>query len=81
VKNFIMRHLILHSGEHKTAAAHDAMADMGMGHGAGMDPHAMSHDMRNRFWIALFERDTERMYALEPIEERPIQQERMHSSE
>jgi len=29
------------------------MADMGMGHGAGMDPHAMSHDMRNRFWIAI----------------------------
>jgi hypothetical protein len=31
VKNFIMRHPIPHSGEHKTAAAHDAMADMGMG--------------------------------------------------
>jgi P-type Cu2+ transporter len=29
------------------------MADMGMGHGVGIDPHAMSHDMRNRFWIAL----------------------------
>ena len=49
-----MRHPIQHSGEPKTPAAHDAMAhDMGMGHGAGMDPHAMSHDMRNRFWIAV----------------------------
>jgi Cu2+-exporting ATPase len=27
--------------------------DMGMGPGAEMDPHAMSHDMRNRFLIAL----------------------------
>lgn len=48
-----MRHPIPHSGEHETAAAHDAMADMSMGHGAEMDPHAMSHHMRNRFWIAL----------------------------
>src|SRR5712692_10826280 len=48
-----MRHPIPH-GEPKTPAAHDPMAhDMGMGHGAEMDPHAMSHDMRNRFWIAL----------------------------
>jgi P-type Cu2+ transporter len=29
------------------------MADMGMGHGAGMDSHAMARHMRNRFWIAL----------------------------
>jgi hypothetical protein len=28
-----------------------------------------------------FERNAERMYVLEPIEERPFQQERMHSSE
>ena len=52
-----MRHPIAHSGEHTTAAAHDAMADMGMGHGAmgrgaGMDSHAMARHMRNRFWLA-----------------------------
>jgi Cu2+-exporting ATPase len=29
------------------------MADMGMGHGAGMDSHAMARDMRDRFWVAL----------------------------
>jgi Cu2+-exporting ATPase len=46
-----MRHP--HSGEHNTAAAHAAMTDMGMGHGAGMDSHAMASRMRNRFWIAL----------------------------
>jgi P-type Cu2+ transporter len=40
--------------EYALQPAHDAMAhDLGIGHGAGMDPHAMSHDMRNRFWIAL----------------------------
>ncbi len=49
-----MRHPIPQHGEPKTPATHDPMAhDMGMGHGAEMDPHAMSHDMRNRFWIAL----------------------------
>ena len=46
-------HPISHSGEHNTAAAHDAMADMGTSHGAGMDSHAMARHMRNRFWIAL----------------------------
>jgi hypothetical protein len=30
-----------------------AMVDMGMGHGVGMDSHAMARDMRDRFWIAL----------------------------
>ncbi len=30
----------------------DAMAHE-MGHGAGMDMHAMARDMRNRFWVAL----------------------------
>jgi len=34
------------------APAHDAMAH-DMGHGAGMDTHAMVRDMRNRFWLAL----------------------------
>jgi Cu2+-exporting ATPase len=49
-----MRHPVPQHDESKTPAAHDAMAhDMGMGHGAGMESHAMSHDMRNRFWIAL----------------------------
>ncbi|WP_031407541.1 cation-translocating P-type ATPase [Thiomonas sp. FB-Cd] len=31
----------------KDAMAHD------MGHGAGMDAHAMARDMRNRFWVCL----------------------------
>jgi Cu2+-exporting ATPase len=34
-----------------SAPAHDAMAHE-MGHAAGMDAHAMAHDMRNRFWVA-----------------------------
>ena len=34
------------------AMAHDEMAHE-MGHGAGMDAHAMARDMRNRFWISL----------------------------
>ncbi len=34
------------------AAMAEAMAHE-MGHGAGMDMHAMARDMRNRFWIAL----------------------------
>jgi len=39
--------------EHRAAAAdHDAMAHE-MGHGAGMDAHAMARDMRNRFLVAL----------------------------
>jgi Cu2+-exporting ATPase len=39
--------------EHATPAGKsDAMAHE-MGHGAGMDMHAMAHDMRNRFWVAL----------------------------
>jgi Cu2+-exporting ATPase len=35
------------------AVDHDAMAHE-MGHGAGMDAHAMARDMRNRFWVSLF---------------------------
>ncbi len=35
------------SAEKTGAMAHE------MGHGAGMDMHAMARDMRNRFWIAL----------------------------
>jgi P-type Cu2+ transporter len=53
-----MSHPIPHAGEHKTAADPNAMADMdmghgAMGHGAGMDSHAMARHMRDRFWIAL----------------------------
>jgi len=33
------------------AASHDEMAHE-MGHGPGMDAHAMARDMRNRFWVA-----------------------------
>ncbi len=36
-----------HGGEKSDAMAHE------MGHGSGMDMHAMARDMRNRFWIAL----------------------------
>ena len=36
----------------KAGPEHDEMAHE-MGHGAGMDAHAMANDMRNRFWIAL----------------------------
>jgi Cu2+-exporting ATPase len=36
----------------ETALGHDAMTHE-MGHGAGMDAHAMARDMRNRFWVAL----------------------------
>ena len=35
----------------KAAPSHDAMAHE-MGHGAGMDAHAMANDMRNRFWVS-----------------------------
>jgi Cu2+-exporting ATPase len=54
-----------HAHEHAAPAGHempaepaapagksDAMAHE-MGHGAGMDMHAMARDMRNRFWVAL----------------------------
>lgn len=43
-----------HETAHPRAAheAHDEMAHE-MGHGAGMDAHAMARDMRNRFWISL----------------------------
>lgn len=34
------------------AVDHDEMAH-DMGHGAGMDAHAMARDMRNRFWVSL----------------------------
>ncbi len=38
------------AGHPSTAAAETAHE---MGHGAGMDAHAMARDMRNRFWISL----------------------------
>ena len=42
-----------HAGHARSgAAAHMAMAQE-MGHGAGMDAHAMARDMRNRFFVAL----------------------------
>lgn len=47
-----------HAG-HETHAEHAAPAGKSeamaheMGHGAGMDMHAMARDMRNRFWVAL----------------------------
>ena len=42
-----------HAGHTRSgAAAHMAMAHE-MGHGAGMDAHAMARDMRNRFFVAL----------------------------
>ncbi len=48
----------VHAG-HEMPAEHAAPAGKAeamaheMGHGAGMDMHAMARDMRNRFWIAL----------------------------
>ena len=43
----------VHPAKHaEHAAQKDEMAHE-MGHGAGMDMHAMARDMRNRFWIAL----------------------------
>jgi Cu2+-exporting ATPase len=41
-----------HAEHAAPAGKADAMAHE-MGHGAGMDMHAMARDMRNRFWIAL----------------------------
>ena len=43
-----------HAAAHgKAAPAREVMAHE-MGHGMGMDAHAMARDIRNRFWISLF---------------------------
>lgn len=39
-------------GKAKAAPAREAVAHE-MGHGAGMDAHAMARDIRNRFWISV----------------------------
>ena len=42
--------------DYEEAPKHGPVADEmahEMGHGAGMDAHAMARDMRNRFWVAL----------------------------
>jgi Cu2+-exporting ATPase len=41
-----------HAGHAAPAGKAEAVAHE-MGHGAGMDAHAMARDMRNRFWVAL----------------------------
>ena len=39
--------------EHAAPAGKAEAMEHEMGHGAGMDMHAMARDMRNRFWVAL----------------------------